>query len=236
MNTETPPLGFAKFSQRLAAFFYDLILYVAAFMAVGLVSLIFIINDLPGPKLATQDFAEDKFQIRKLPGAKYLIREDAKSDDQKKSPNKESSRILPEPAPNTKPPRLKKYHSLGWFHRTNPIYLFAQWIILPIAYFGWFWTRGGQTLSMRSWKIRIEQLNGCNITWWQTFLRLSPLLLTIVICYWLKLNTFIALIAVGAICMSWSLFSKKGQGINDIIAGTRVVRVEKGYVPPKNAE
>ena len=178
MNIETPTLGYAKITQRFAAFLYDLFLYTAAFIVVGALALVFIVNDIPGSKMQT----------------------------------------------------------LGWFTRTNPIYLFTTWIILPIIFFGWFWTRGGQTLSMRSWRIRIEKLDGSNINWLQVALRLSPLLVSLLISYFLKINAPIVVFSVGTFCMLWSLISKKGQGLNDIIAGTRVVRVERGYVPPKTSD
>ncbi len=175
LTIQPPTLGYAKITQRIAAFFYDIFLYAAAFIVVGAVMMIFIVNDLPGSKM----------------------------------------------------------HTLGWFTRDNPLYLFVTWIILPIAFFGWFWTRGGQTLSMRSWRIRIETLDGNTISWLQSALRLSPLLLSLFISFLLKFNAPLIVFSVGFICMLWSLVSKKGQGLNDIIAGTRVIRVERGYVPPK---
>jgi uncharacterized RDD family membrane protein YckC len=53
---------------------------------------------------------------------------------------------------------------------SNPFfstYLF----FIGFFFYAWFWTHGGQTLGMRAWKIRIQQLNGHGITWWQALLR-----------------------------------------------------------------
>ena len=49
---------------------------------------------------------------------------------------------------------------------------------LPIAlvvvlFFGWFWTRSGQTLGMQAWRLRIETLAGDRLGWRQALLRLA---------------------------------------------------------------
>lgn len=50
--------------------------------------------------------------------------------------------------------------------------LFAILHFLVIfAFFGWFWTHGGQTLGMRAWKIRVESYDGRELTWQQAFFR-----------------------------------------------------------------
>lgn len=38
-------------------------------------------------------------------------------------------------------------------------------VAVTMAYFCWFWTHGGQTLGMRSWKIRVQRNDGGNLTW-----------------------------------------------------------------------
>lgn len=38
-------------------------------------------------------------------------------------------------------------------------------VVMAMVYFGWFWSHGGQTLGMRSWKIRVHRANGGNLTW-----------------------------------------------------------------------
>jgi uncharacterized RDD family membrane protein YckC len=39
------------------------------------------------------------------------------------------------------------------------------------AFFGWFWTHGGQTLGMRAWRLKLVQANDQPVTWWQAGLR-----------------------------------------------------------------
>ncbi len=37
--------------------------------------------------------------------------------------------------------------------------------LLVFAYFGWSWTRSGQTLGMRAWRIRLETAAARRLTW-----------------------------------------------------------------------
>jgi len=53
----------------------------------------------------------------------------------------------------------------------DPI-LFINVVILYCLFFYWFWTRNGQTLGMQSWRLRVEQQNGQNITAKQAAIRL----------------------------------------------------------------
>jgi len=46
-------------------------------------------------------------------------------------------------------------------------YIFFVWY----GFYAWFWTHGGQTLGMRSWKIKITTDNAQQITLWHTLLR-----------------------------------------------------------------
>lgn len=48
-----------------------------------------------------------------------------------------------------------------------PIYL----LIVSFLFYGWFWTHGGQTLGMKTWKIKLQTFNGQPITWKQAFKR-----------------------------------------------------------------
>jgi uncharacterized RDD family membrane protein YckC len=46
-------------------------------------------------------------------------------------------------------------------------------VALWAAYYGWSWTRGGQTLGMRVWRIRLERNDGSPIRWTDALLRLA---------------------------------------------------------------
>jgi uncharacterized RDD family membrane protein YckC len=43
--------------------------------------------------------------------------------------------------------------------------------VLVFAYFGWSWTRSGQTLGMRAWRIRLESAAGGNLNWAESLVR-----------------------------------------------------------------
>ena len=43
--------------------------------------------------------------------------------------------------------------------------------VLLFMFFGYFWTRTGQTLGMQVWRIRIENANGTSIRWPQALFR-----------------------------------------------------------------
>ncbi|HHA18540.1 MAG: RDD family protein [Gammaproteobacteria bacterium] len=58
-------------------------------------------------------------------------------------------------------------------------YLFG----VSFIFYGWFWTHGGQTLGMRSWKVRIITIDGSDLTWQRAFIRF-----TITLISWLPLG------------------------------------------------
>ena len=51
-------------------------------------------------------------------------------------------------------------------------------VAVMIAYFGLFWTRGGQTLGMLAWKIRVVRANGARLRWRDVGLRLATAVLS----------------------------------------------------------
>ncbi len=46
----------------------------------------------------------------------------------------------------------------------NPWY-FSYLVTVGYLFCGWFWTRGGQTLGMRAWRIRVLCRDGTALTW-----------------------------------------------------------------------
>lgn len=50
--------------------------------------------------------------------------------------------------------------------------LFRLYLVaIGLLYFGWFWTHGGQTLGMRTWRIEVAAADGGPLTWRQAALR-----------------------------------------------------------------
>ncbi len=44
-------------------------------------------------------------------------------------------------------------------------------LIVAFLFFGWFWTHGGQTLGMRTWRIRVQNPDGSAVSWAQALRR-----------------------------------------------------------------
>ncbi|MGI8740131.1 MAG: RDD family protein [Gammaproteobacteria bacterium] len=78
-------------------------------------------------------------------------------------------------------------------------------------FFGWFWTHGGQTLGMSTWRFRVIQNNGATITWSQALLRL--------------LTAAISWLLFGAGFL-WCLFNREKLALHDIVSGTRLTRTD----------
>ena len=57
-------------------------------------------------------------------------------------------------------------------HPLFPIYLFYLFSI-GFLFYGWFLTKSGQTLGMRTWRIYLRQETGYAITWGQALIRFS---------------------------------------------------------------
>jgi uncharacterized RDD family membrane protein YckC len=92
-------------------------------------------------------------------------------------------------------------------------HLFQLYIVgVLFAYFSAFWLRSGQTLAMKTWRIRLIDRNGGRITFRQALLRF-----------------FLALfgLMLGGIGFWWALVDRDRQFLHDRIAGTRLVRVPR---------
>ena len=62
------------------------------------------------------------------------------------------------------------------------IFLFT----LSFAFFGWFWTHGGQTLGMRVWRLQLRRFDGSPLNWTASMRRfavLIPLGLSVLWCW-----------------------------------------------------
>lgn len=80
--------------------------------------------------------------------------------------------------------------------------------IVGFAYFGWFWTHGGQTLGMRAWKIRVCTTSGDSVSWGQAAIRF--------ICGLLSFACF----GLGYI---WILFDSRRRAWHDLASRSKIV-------------
>jgi uncharacterized RDD family membrane protein YckC len=88
-----------------------------------------------------------------------------------------------------------------------------QLYLLMIAgtYFTWFWTHGGQTLPMQTWKLRVISASGDRVYLKQALAR--------------YLFAVIGIFFFGG-GIVWALFDRDRQFLHDRLAGTRIVRLE----------
>ncbi|SFU79185.1 Uncharacterized membrane protein YckC, RDD family [Nitrosomonas eutropha] len=87
-----------------------------------------------------------------------------------------------------------------------------QFYLLCIGgvYFIWFWTHGGQTLAMQTWKLRLVSANGGKVTMQQAMVR------------YLMAVIGISFLGFGLL---WALFNRDRQFLHDKLAGTRIIRL-----------
>ncbi len=55
--------------------------------------------------------------------------------------------------------------------RAGDVWYTAYLVALSFGYFGWFWTHGGQTLGMRSWRLRLVGAGQDGASWRQALVR-----------------------------------------------------------------
>lgn len=85
---------------------------------------------------------------------------------------------------------------------------FPLLLLLSFAFYGWFWTHGGQTLGMRAWKLKLVGERSTRITWVQAFFRF---------CY-----AIISWLPLGAGFL-WILVDKNKKAWHDKISRTFIV-------------
>ena len=55
--------------------------------------------------------------------------------------------------------------------RSGELWYTVYLVVLSFGYFGWFWTHGGQTLGMRSWRLRLVGADRDGASWRQALVR-----------------------------------------------------------------
>lgn len=100
---------------------------------------------------------------------------------------------------------------LGTFaHRlATPPLLWAHLFVVLLIYCVGFWSHGGQTLAMKTWRLRLVTLSGAPV-------RPTQALLRYLLC-WPSL--FLA--GVGLL---WALIDRDHQFLHDRLAGTQLIR------------
>jgi uncharacterized RDD family membrane protein YckC len=97
------------------------------------------------------------------------------------------------------------------------------------AYFVFSWLRGGQTLGMRPWRIRVTTREGTRLSLWQAILRAMvaalPLLL-LLLAPALGLRTALwFVLGLWGIWFATSLVDSRCRPIHDLVAVTEIRRI-----------
>jgi uncharacterized RDD family membrane protein YckC len=89
--------------------------------------------------------------------------------------------------------------------------LFQLWLLSVVGlYFAYCWVRTGQTLAMKTWRIRVERRDGRLLSPRQAALRF-------VLACWTLIP--------GGLTLWWALIDRERQFLHDRLAGTRIVKV-----------
>lgn len=94
----------------------------------------------------------------------------------------------------------------GWSRHAYQLYLFLVFGL----YFHWCWLRGGQTLPMKTWKLRLVGAGGGHLSFGQCTLRFVA--------------GCLSMLCFGAGFL-WAFFDRDRQFFHDRLARTRLVRV-----------
>ena len=92
----------------------------------------------------------------------------------------------------------------GWRRHVLQLYVIA----VTCGYFVWFWTRGGQTLPMKTWRIRLVRSDGGAVNAGHGIHRF--------------LLAVLGTLALG-LGFLWALFDRDRQFLHDRLAGTALV-------------
>lgn len=107
--------------------------------------------------------------------------------------------------------------SIAWWYRP------LQYLVV-VAYFVVSWLRGGQTLGMRPWRMRLRMADGTPVTPRAALLRAATVslpLLTLTLGHVLSPRT--AMLGAGVLwlaCFAFALVDRHRRGLHDLAAGT----------------
>ncbi|KIO49818.1 RDD family protein [Nitrosospira sp. NpAV] len=109
------------------------------------------------------------------------------------------------------------------FRDTSSIFFrpaFQLYLLLVAGtYFSWFWTHGGQTLPMQTWKFRVISTDGKRLSLKQAIAR--------------YLFAVIGIFFFGCGIL-WALFDRNRQFLHDRLAGTQLVKLEDSKILEEN--
>lgn len=102
---------------------------------------------------------------------------------------------------------------VGDLHAPWQKHLFQGFLLLVLfAYFAAFWLKSGQTLAMKTWRVRLVRADGRPLTF-----KLAAL----------RFGLAFAGLACAGLGFGWALFDRDRQFLHDRLLGTRLIRVPR---------
>lgn len=99
----------------------------------------------------------------------------------------------------------------GGFAVDHPLY-YLSLLVISFLFYGWFWTHGGQTLGLRTWRLQVVDDNGFSLTWRSSLHRFMA--------------AWVAFLPAG-LGLFWMLFDKDSRALHDRLSRTRVIKLSK---------
>jgi uncharacterized RDD family membrane protein YckC len=93
-----------------------------------------------------------------------------------------------------------------WSRLCYQLYL----LLVSFLYFAGFWVRGGQTVGMLAWQLRVVSPDGATIGWDRASKRFAIGILSLL---------------CGGVGFLWALFDKEGRAWHDRFSNTRLIRI-----------
>ncbi|MCY4642892.1 MAG: RDD family protein [Gammaproteobacteria bacterium] len=93
----------------------------------------------------------------------------------------------------------------------HPLFIVYQGYLfmLSFLFFAWFWTHGGQTLGMKSWKFKVTRVDGSELNWKTAWVRFL-----IAIVSWMPCG----------LGYFWAAFDPENRTWHDMASGSRLTR------------
>jgi uncharacterized RDD family membrane protein YckC len=116
-------------------------------------------------------------------------------------------------------------------HSTVYVVGILVWLYLVmLGFFGWFWTHGGQTLGMRSWRLKLVAEDGGAVSWKAAWLRFTlglPAWTLLVLGGYYAKSFPVAGPALLIAGLAWVLLDQWPGGWRERLSGTRVLALPK---------
>lgn len=124
----------------------------------------------------------------------------------------------------------------------SSLWIQLYFFFIGLGFFGWSWTRGGQTLGMYAWRLQVRRLDGAALRWPVAFVRFTAMLTTwgiVLMPSLLLIPRYAGHAAMQPIALAgllfaivmavWMLVEARRRAPCDWLSGTEVVQL-----PPKS--